>query len=138
MAERDSNPGLMSEMAPFCHMASKEAGSQGVCAGSALGVGLRANTGEWFLLSPWMGAAGWRGCFFFFFVFLGPHPWHMEVPRIGVQSELQLPAYTTATWDPSRICRLYHSSRQHRILNPLSKARDRTCILTDANQIRFH
>ena len=25
---------------------------------------------------------------FFFFVFLGPHPWHMEVPRLGVQSEL--------------------------------------------------
>ena len=26
--------------------------------------------------------------FFFFFVFLGPHLWHMEVPRPGVQSEL--------------------------------------------------
>ena len=25
------------------------------------------------------------------------HPWHMEVPRLGVKSELQLPAYTTAT-----------------------------------------
>ena len=23
-----------------------------------------------------------------FFVFLGPHPWHMEVPRLGVESEL--------------------------------------------------
>ena len=31
-----------------------------------------------------------------FFVFLGPHLWHTEVPRIGVKSELQLPAYTTA------------------------------------------
>ena len=31
------------------------------------------------------------------FVFLGLHPWHMEVPRLGVKSELQLPAYTTAT-----------------------------------------
>ena len=31
-------------------------------------------------------------------VFLGPHPRHMvEVPRLGVQLELQLPAYTTAT-----------------------------------------
>ena len=30
------------------------------------------------------------------FVFLGPHPWHMEVPRLGVELELQLPAYTTA------------------------------------------
>ena len=24
-------------------------------------------------------------------VFLGPHPWHMEIPRLGVESELQLP-----------------------------------------------
>ena len=28
--------------------------------------------------------------FFFFFSFLGPHPQHMEVPRLGVKSELQL------------------------------------------------
>ena len=35
-------------------------------------------------------------------VCLGPHPWHMEVPRLEVKSELQLPAYTTAaaTGDP--------------------------------------
>ena len=33
----------------------------------------------------------------FFFAFLGPHPGHMEVPRLGVESELQLLAYTTAT-----------------------------------------
>ena len=26
--------------------------------------------------------------FFFFLPFLGAHPWHMEVPRLGVQSEL--------------------------------------------------
>ena len=48
----------------------------------------------------------------------------MEVPRLGVKSELQLPAYTTATatQDPSHICDLRHSSPQHRILNPLSEA----------------
>ena len=34
--------------------------------------------------------------FFFFLVFLRPHLWHMEVPRLGAKSELQLPAYTTA------------------------------------------
>ena len=34
---------------------------------------------------------------FFFFFFFGPHLWHMEVPRLGVQSELQLQAYGTAT-----------------------------------------
>ena len=30
----------------------------------------------------------------------------MEIPRIGVELELQLPAYTTAiaTWDLSRVC----------------------------------
>ena len=32
---------------------------------------------------------------------------------------------------------LHHSSQQRWILNPLSKARDRTCILMDAGQIRF-
>ena len=67
---------------------------------------------------------------FFFFVFLGPHPQPMEVPRLGVQSELQVPAYTTATatttWDQSHVCNLHHSSRPHRILNPLSKARNWT------------
>ena len=33
-------------------------------------------------------------CFCFF---LGLHLQHMEVPRLGVESELQLPAYATAT-----------------------------------------
>ena len=35
------------------------------------------------------------------FVFLRPYPWHMEVARLGVKSELQLQANTTATamWD---------------------------------------
>ena len=52
----------------------------------------------------------------------------MEVPRLGVKSELQLPAYTTATatWDLSNICDLHHSSQQHQMLNPLSEARDCT------------
>ena len=33
-------------------------------------------------------------------VFLGPHWRHMEVPRLGSWSELQVPAYTTATAMP--------------------------------------
>ena len=45
-----------------------------------------------------MCVANFQMVFFFFFVFLGPHPWHMEVPRLGVKCELQLPAYATATW----------------------------------------
>ena len=35
--------------------------------------------------------------FFFLFFFLVPQLRHMEVPRLGVKLELQLPAYTTAT-----------------------------------------
>ena len=51
---------------------------------------------------------------------------HMEVPRLGIESKLELPAYTraTATWDPSRICDLHHSSQQCQILNPPREARD--------------
>ena len=64
--------------------------------------------------------------FFFFFclIFLGPRLWHMEVPRLGIISELQLLATAAAVPDPSCVCDLHHSSWQHRILNPLSKARD--------------
>ena len=37
--------------------------------------------------------------------FLGPHSQHMEVSRLGVKQELQLPAYVTATAtsDPSHV-----------------------------------
>ena len=43
----------------------------------------------------------------------------MEVPRLGVKPELQLPTYatTTATPDPSCISDLHHSSRQLGILS---------------------
>ena len=75
-----------------------------------------------------------------FFLFLGPQPHHTEVPRLGVLSELQLPAYTTATTmqELGRICDLHHRSGQRQILNPLNEARDRTCVLMDASQIPFH
>ena len=70
------------------------------------------------------------GNLFFCLVFLEPHPQHTEVPRLEVKSELLLLATATATAtaipDPSCICDLHHSSGQHRILNPLSKARDQT------------
>ena len=71
--------------------------------------------------------------FFFVFFFLGPHLQHMEVPRLGAKSELALQGYTTATLNSSRICDLYHSSREHQILNPLSQARDRTHVLMDTS-----
>ena len=53
----------------------------------------------------------------------------MEVPRPGVESELQLPAYARATTTPdlSRVCNLDH--------NPLSKAKDRTCVLMDTSWV---
>ena len=56
---------------------------------------------------------------FVFLPFLGLLPWHMEIPRLGVELELQPPAYAraTATRDPSRVCDLHHSSRQRRILH---------------------
>ena len=49
------------------------------------------------ILWVWMSSATWKlsipnfggfFCFLFVFSFLGPHPQHMEVPRLGVQSEL--------------------------------------------------
>ena len=43
-------------------------------------------------------------CFFVLFLSLGPHPWHIEVPRLGVESDLlQLLDYTTAMQDWSCI-----------------------------------
>ena len=43
----------------------------------------------------------WELLIFLFLVYFGPHLWHVQVPRLGVKSELQLPAYTTAMLDPS-------------------------------------
>ena len=76
---------------------------------------------------------------FYFFVFLGLHSWHMEVPRPGVELELQLPAYSTATamLDPSWICNLHHNSWPHQILKSLRGARVRTCILMDTGQVCY-
>ena len=51
----------------------------------------------------------------------------MEVLRLGVKSELKLPAYTTA-----------HSNTRSQILNPFSEVRDQTHILMDPSQIRFY
>ena len=79
--------------------------------------------------------------FFFFwsFVFFGLHPWHMEVPRLGVSPELQLPAYARAiaTPDLSHVCDLHRSSWQQRILDPLSETGNRTRNLMVPSQICF-
>ena len=75
------------------------------------------------------------GCF----VFLGLYPRHMEVPRLGVELELQLPASTTATatQNLSCICEPHHSSWQYQILNPLSEARAQTHILMDTRCVHY-
>ena len=59
---------------------------------------------------------------------------------LGVESELQLPAYTTVTamLDLSHICDLQHSSQKCQILDPLSEARDQTCNLMDTSQVHYH
>ena len=65
----------------------------------------------------------------------------MEVPRLGVKSELQLLAYTTATAavmpDLSLLCDLHRSSQKCQILNPLREARDQTHNLKVPLGIRF-
>ena len=72
----------------------------------------------------------------FFSPFLVLHLQHMEVPRLGIKLELQLPAYTkaTATWDLSQVCNLHHSAQRHGIPDPLSKAKDQTWILMGASR----
>ena len=63
----------------------------------------------------------------------------MEVPRLGGESELHLPACGTATAmpDPSLVCDLHHRSRQCRVSHPLSETRDRTQNLMGPSQICF-
>ena len=75
-----------------------------------------------------------------FFFFSGLHLQHTEDLGLGVQLELQLPAYTTAraTQVLSCICNLCCSLQECWILNPLSKARDQTLILTDTTQVLHH
>ena len=78
----------------------------------------------------------------FFFFFLGPHLWHMEVPGLGIklELELQLSAHATAITMPdlSQVCNLHHSSWQCLIPNPnLSWARDQTHMLMDTSQDHY-
>ena len=81
----------------------------------------------------------WVWLFYFYFIYLinlfifcfilGLHPQHMEVPRLGVRSELQLPACTTvtATGDPGCTCDSHHRPQLTATptVNPLGESRDR-------------
>ena len=64
----------------------------------------------------------------------------MKVPRLEVELELQLLAYTTATatTDGNYVCDLHHSSWQPQILNPLSRARAQTYILMYTSWVHYH
>ena len=75
----------------------------------------------------------------FFFSFQGHTCKHMEVLRLGVKSELYLPACATATAtrDPSHVCNPHHSSHQRWIPDPLSEARGWICILMGTGRICF-
>ena len=87
--------------------------------------------GGQFCIIKSFGIASAEGTLFIYFCFLGPHLQHMDIPGLGVELGMQLPTYTTATakQDPSHICDLHHSSRQHWIPNPLNEARDQTRVL---------
>ena len=58
------------------------------------------------------GAFAWHPFFVCFLCFVELRPRHMEIPRLGIESELQLPAYTTATATQDLSCfrNLHHSS----------------------------
>ena len=75
-----------------------------------------------------------------FFLSFWLHLPHMEVPRLGVESELHLSdcSTTTAMPDLRHIYDLHHSSWQCWIPNPLSKPRGRTRVLMDASQVCYH
>ena len=78
----------------------------------------------------------------FFFGRFRAIPTTYEVSKLGVESELKLLAYGTATatamQDLRHVCDLHRSSQQCWILKPPNKARDLTHILMDTSQVCFH
>ena len=52
-----------------------------------------------------------------------------------MDSELGRLATATAMPDPGHVCDLYLSLWQHQSPNPLTEARDQTCILTDTSWV---
>ena len=81
-----------------------------------------------------------EGQFWVFFGLFGDHthgiwkfPGWGQIRAVAVSLT---PSHCNSGW--SRICKPYHSSQQHWILNPLSEARDWTCILRDNSGICFH
>ena len=71
-------------------------------------------------------------------LFLGPHLQHMEAPmsRIGATAAGLRHSHSNLESEP--FCDLHHSSRQHQMPNPLSKARDPTWVCLDTCRICYH
>ena len=74
---------------------------------------------------------------FLYFCFLRAYRHLIEIPRLGIELELQLSASTTATAmrNPGCLWDLHHNSWPHGILNPQNKTGDWTHILMDISQI---
>ena len=62
--------------------------------------------------------------FVFFSVFLGLNPWHMEVPRLGLNQSCS--------------CWPILQPQQRGILNPLGKVRDQIRVLMDTSRVCYH
>ena len=76
--------------------------------------------------------------YFFNFIFLGPPPRHMEVPRLRLDWN-----YSCRPTPQPQQCQIgatsltyTNSSWKRRILNPLNGSRDRTCFLMDTSLFR--
>ena len=81
----------------------------------------------------------WQIFFFFFCLFRAALVAHGDSQARGLIGAV-LPTYARATAmpDQSHVCDLHHSSQQHWILNPLSKARDQTQDLMDTRWVHYH
>ena len=69
------------------------------------------------------------------FVFVVAISWAAPAAYGGTQARGQIGAVATSLRQ-SQVCNLHHSSRQRRIVNPLSKGRDRTLNLMIPSWIR--
>ena len=118
-------------LSPFCRC-----WPQGHSLGNNLHITFHVST--WPLEKPAHDITGYDIILFYVLLF-EPHSQHMEVPRLGVEWELQLPTYATATAarDPNCVFELHHISGQQGIPDPPSKGRDWIHILMDTSQTRF-
>ena len=71
--------------------------------------------------------------FLFFFLFRAAQAGSQARGRIRAAAATCIT--DTATWGLRCTCDLHHSSGQHQILNPLSEAREGTCILMDPSRV---